>query len=184
MQKLRWSWALPIIQLAVAVTLVQYSYHAPLPPGVDLSVPPAWTICRGIDAPAILFRTFGHYVIRIGTRSPEEGAPEKILGFYTDDWLFLAGVVLVWYLVGRALQRRWRARETRAAQNVIAALVSYSLQVASGVLLLFMGVHDLQYPNSSYSDAAAFLILSWALILMTTGIKGILPHSRNMLARC
>jgi len=99
LHKLRWTWALPITQSLVAASLLQWGYSVPAPRGSELYVPTARLICRGLNAPALIFRMFDP--IRYG---PEfDWIPRSTLGFDSDDLFFLVGVIVVWYIAGRSL---------------------------------------------------------------------------------
>ena len=91
MRKLKLAIILPIIQVLVAVVLLLQADRTHGPGGLDYHYfPPAWLICKGLNAPAMLLLVpFGgtwYFVPQI-----------PIVG----RSLFLISVMIVWYFVGR-----------------------------------------------------------------------------------
>jgi hypothetical protein len=80
-----------------------------------------------------------------------------------DDVFFLAGVIVVWCLVGRALDRRGTPRSV-ARGGVLIALFAFIL----GCLLFFVGMHDLgpSRPDNLGSAVGAVLTLIWSVSLI------------------
>jgi hypothetical protein len=152
---------LPAIQLVVAATLLQWGYHSPAPRGSEVYVPTTRLICQGLNAPALLFRFFNP----IGWGQRFDRIPRWIFGFDTDDLFFLAGVIVVWYLVARALDRRRALRPTRARK--IAPVVD-TLLLSLGVILFFAGLQEMMYPryNNPKDALGAFLTLMWSITLI------------------
>jgi len=103
-QKPKLAVVLPAVQFVFAAILLQWSYRTPIPRGTELYVPTSRLICRGLNAPALLFSEVDYYFVQ------SEAAPtwtaRPILGFYADDLFFLLGVIVVWYFAGRALDLR------------------------------------------------------------------------------
>jgi len=95
MRKLKFAIVLPLIQVLVAVVLLLQADRTHGPGGVDYHYfPPAWLICKGLNAPAMLLLVpFGgtwYFVPQI-----------PIVG----RALFLISVAIVWYFVGRLLDQ-------------------------------------------------------------------------------
>lgn len=140
MAKNRLGLPLAAIQLVVAAILLQLGYRAPLLHGSELYVPTERLICLGLNAPARLFK----FLDPIYWGEKFDWLPRSMFGFYVDDLFFLAGVIIVWYLVGRALDRT-RALRTTGGSRI--ALVIDILLLALGVIFLFGGRQEMMYPR-------------------------------------
>jgi len=160
--KLRLRFVLPVIQLAIAGILLQWGYRATVPRGLHLYVPTQRLICQGLNAPALLFRTLDP----IGWGPAWNRLPRSILAFDTDDLFFLAGVAVVWYFVGRALDHRGELRRTARSRIVTALIMSGVL--ALGVLFAWAGLPGLIHPryNNPNDRVAAVLTLTWSAALI------------------
>jgi hypothetical protein len=163
MRKLRFTWFLPAIQFVIATILLQWGYRAPVSRGSEMYVPTGQLICKGLNAPALLFR----FLDPIPWGPKFDWIPRSILGFYTDDLFFLAGVIVVWYIVGRALDHRRTSRRARQS-SVAIALVRCSLLLALGVILFFAGLRDLgpRRSNNPAPPVGAILTLVWSIALI------------------
>jgi len=123
MHKLRLAAVLPIVQFVVAVLLLQWGYRIHIP----MYLPTADLVCQGLNAPALLSR-FPLYAVQ--EWEPESAwVSRPMLGLYGGDVFFLVGVIVVWFLVGRALDRR-RAARTLGKSGVALELVKHSLLLA------------------------------------------------------
>src|ERR1035438_5642080 len=173
MPKLRFAAVLPISQFVIAVILLQCgdprrSY-----------VHTARLVCWGLTAPAMLFRALGLLLASCGPTFPWLTQP--ILGFYTDDLFFLAGVVVVWYLVGRALDQR-RTSQTVRERGRAMALIACSLLLTSGGLLLLLGLDYLRNPrfNNPNSLVVAVPVLVWSASLIFLSGRGLVRAIRQI----
>jgi hypothetical protein len=179
MRKLRLALVLPIIQVAIAAILLQAAYRTRLPRGSD-AIPDVRLICRGLNAPALVFRL------------PNLMAPEatwipklpSVFGFDVDDVYFLVGVVVVWYLLGRALDQRRSSRKEGGSKKATAFVV-YPLLLALGGLLFYGGLKDFGNPRSPNlgSPVGAFLTLMWSVgLIVLSGrrlVRAIRPAFRG-----
>jgi hypothetical protein len=167
MRKLKLAIVLPIIQVLVASILLLWADRAAiLPPNFSV----AWLLCRSLNAPVMLLMSlFGgnwYFVPEIP---------------FVGRGLFLMSVAALWYLVGRALDRRGAtpAREPR----LITVLAVQSLVLVAGVLLLLIAWRDVSYPETSFRGAfldvvrivgatpvlgliGTFLTLAWSVSLI------------------
>src|SRR5579883_2189764 len=170
MQKLKFALALPILGLAIAAGLLQLGYRAHAPVNSELYVPSARLVCFGFNAPALPLRMLNP--IRWGPAF--YWLPRYLFGFDTDDLFLLAGVVILWYLVGRAVDRR--RRPTRTEKESVTSVIRYVLFVALAGLLLLLGVHDLRHPgyNNLHLPIGAFLTLAWSGVLLFISSRGFL----------
>ncbi len=167
MLKLRLAIVLPIIQFVFAVILLQLEYQATVP----MYVPTARLICRGLNAPAALFNALDP----IEWGMAPSWLPHSVFGFDTGDLFFLAGVIVVWYLVGRALDQR-RAFKAAGRRQVVTAWIVYPLLLTLGGFLLFAGLQDFRLPqfsNLGYRPERAILTLIWAAGLIFVSGRGL-----------
>jgi hypothetical protein len=172
MRKLKLAAVLPIIQVVVASLLLLWADRAAIrPPNFSA----AWLLCRSLNAPVmllmILFGGNWNFVPQIP---------------FVGRGLFLISVGFVWYLVGRALDRRGAkpAREPR----VVTVLAAQSLVLVAGVLLLLIAWRDVSYPETSFRGAfldvvrtvgatpvlgliGTFLTLAWSVSLIFLSVR-------------
>jgi len=172
MRKLRLALVLPITQFVIATILLKWGDRT-VPPGKVMYVHTARLICWGLNAPALLFR----FLNPIGWGPMWDGLPRSILGFDTDDLFFLLGVIVVWYFVGRALDRRPASEKVAPRGTVtVATLMVCFVVLALGGLLSFAGVHDLVHPSSNnpYHSVRGLLTLIWSVSLIFLSVRWLL----------
>jgi amino acid transporter len=175
MRKLRFAVILPVVQLIIALALFKWGERQW--EGKGLFVPTGRLLCHALNAPALLF-------LRLLDLFPDWSAP-RICGFYFDEIFFLPGVAVVWYLVGRALDRRVTPHAQSQSRKTIPKALFNLFLVVYGVyffwtetvtwfwhrnLLIFRGAH-------AY-DAA--LYWAWSVVLILAGavnlVKAIRPR--------
>ena len=172
MPKLKFATVLPISQFVIAVILLQLG-----DPRLSY-VHTARLVCWGLNAPAMVSRGLGLLCGRWGL--PCLTGP--IAGFYTDDLFFLAGVVVVWYLVGRALDQRRTSQTVREVGRAM-TLIACSLLLALGGLLLLLGLDYLRNPrfNSPNYPVVAVPMLMWSPSLIFLSGRGLVRAIRHAL---
>jgi hypothetical protein len=153
MRKLRFALVLPITQVVIALILLLWADRTPVPPHLDYSYhPPAWLICKGLNAPVMLLLVpFGGDWYFVPSR--------PIVG----RGLFLIFVAVVWYLVGRAVDQREAPRPARV-RRMVTVLVVRSFVLAAGGLLFYSGWNELSGPITT--AVGAFLTLTWSASLI------------------
>jgi hypothetical protein len=180
MRKVRFAVILPTAQVFVAAILlvwtdlaisIVYRYWWRFPRRevyIDACVIATNTVSHGINAPALLFRGLA-LSLRL------QGHP--VWGVGVEDVFYLAGVVVLWYLVGRTLDRR-RLRITTSASRMSTGRVWFNLLLVLWGTLLFVGCFTSFYELTRASGVnihtfyfnsdiwALALTLVWALILM------------------
>jgi len=142
-------------------------------------VPTADLVCQGLNAPALLSRFPLYAVQEWGPESAWVSRP--MLGLYGGDVFFLAGVIVVWFLVGRALDRRRTARAL-GKSRVIIELAKHSFLLAVGAFLLLGGILDFSFPyfsNMGYSPERALLTLIWSVSLLFISCRGFVRAIRH-----
>jgi hypothetical protein len=173
MRKLRFAALLPVLQVTLAAILLQWAG----PPDSYWSEP--MLICRGLNAPALLFMA--------PTMWPpiSELARGRVLGISISDIFFLVGVLVVWYLVGRALDRRLDSQR-RDGPGPLTALIAHLMTLAVGGILLYVALHDFQYPNFDnlgHRPERAILTLAWSISLILISVRGLLRVIRSRVRR-
>jgi hypothetical protein len=174
MQKLRLAFILPCAQLAIAAMLLQHSYRVRIPG----YTPTSRLVCMGLNAPALLFRILDPAQF---DWSPD-WIPRSLLGFYINDFCFLTGVILVWYLVGRVLDQGYMSPPFKSS-GVAGALVGYVLLLTAGIVLLLSGVEIFQRPQYNNPNYILMVLLMWlwSALLGAVACAGLIKRLRLMI---
>jgi hypothetical protein len=177
MRKLRLALLLPVVQLLLAAILLRWGDTTHLRASED-HTPTVRLICWGLNAPALLFRALDP--IRLGPTY--SWIPTSILGFDIDDICFLVGVAVLWFFIGRAIDKRGSARTT-GRRGMVAALVGYTLLLALGGFLLYAGPYDLEHPVSDNPNqpVRGILTLMWSVALLYLSGRGLTKTIRRAL---
>jgi hypothetical protein len=178
MRKLGLRFILPAAQLVLALILLSWGNHTKAPPHSDTPFTPSVTpICFGINAPALLLRALGAW---LGTPRMDK-APAMLSGFGLDEWFFLVGVILCWYLVGLWLDSR-TFPQVKPDKLRIKNLVLSLLALAVGAVLFLSTI----FSNGPWTTSIGGiiekgLIVIWSIILI--GIPSVrLAHDFGMRA--
>lgn len=134
MRKLKMAFVLPMFQVVLAAILLRWAGPA------DFYVPTSKLICWGLNAPALLFR------VQAGWGPISAWVPGSILGVDTSDLFFLVGVTVVWYLVGRALDRRG-VPQTEGRHAMVVNVAAHCCLLMLGGFLFYAGLQDFWNPN-------------------------------------
>jgi len=168
-RKLRFAILLPVIQVAIAIILLRLAG----PPG--FSYPPTLLICWGVNAPAKL--------LAAAVSSLETGMGWELPGFPSIDVvdpIFFLGIIVVWFLVGFALDRRNSLRQ-QTEINIFDFPLHGSL-AALGGLFLYLAMLDFAEPSASNMGAHRFthatLVLLWSASLIWLGGRKLLQDVR------
>ena len=160
--RLRLALALPAAQVIIAGVLESYS------PPPDFEAPPLVTqICWGVNAPALFVRGFGTKIL---DSILPDGNTIPVF-----EICFLAGVVLVWFLVGRALDRLIAGLPVaplgREGYVVLGSLFLLGLDLGRNALAMQMRmVHRTPF---------ALLAGAWAAILIVGSVHGLAARIRR-----
>lgn len=172
-RKFRFSVLLPIVQVIITAVLTLWadrvdwmllalSNRAPGPyVHVHLFVIEARLIWRGINAPTFPLCTAGQ-------------SNRQVLGFGVGEILYLAAVAVLWYLVGRFLDRRRHSKVTEGQGTMTPRTMPHFLVMAWGMFLLVESLwtfHDeISFAHSYFlridGIIVATLFLVWSLILL------------------
>ncbi len=164
MRKLKLALVLPVIQFIVASVLLYLAG----PPGFSELRPRARLICWGPTAPAMLFRMPAMW------EPTARFLPETVLGVATIQVCFLVGVIVVWYLVGRALDRR---RDPTAKSGGFATtLFVYCFLLALGGFFGYAGLDGLTTPPDERE--LPILLFAWSAGLIAISAGGLIKKLR------
>jgi hypothetical protein len=156
-----------VVQLLLAIGLLKWGvWQEHHPPGsFDTAYVATPTFaCEGINAPAVFL---GNVVRAVAPpRRANEAVSDKLLGGYNLS--FLLGVIILWYLVGRGVDRR--ISRSAGAQTTVGARVSQALQVIVGICLLPIGIGYIgsgaRLNNALGNTLSGTLFLAWSLVLI------------------
>ena len=165
--RLRFSLALPPAQLLLAVAMREWARRTPVPKG--LYSPTVDLVSKGINAPAALS------IILTLPFHQNPTWPSSIFGLSAEEFLFFVGVVITWYLVGRALDRYIYSKGSAPTRLTVGQATTSLLSVLLGVFM-FLGTltcfsnPDQQNNPIGYS-ALGILLLLWSVFLV--GVPGL-----------
>ena len=180
MPRLKLALVLPAVQVGITAVLTQWadrvswillgSSRAPGPLAhLHLFVIELRVIWRGVNAPAFPLGQLAWVL-----------SAYRILGFGVDDLFYLVGVLILWYLVGRKLDRR-RFGIAAAESGTMATRILFPLfMMALGMFLFALSLVDFReefsfargYYIRYYGLAVSILFLLWSLALMiSSGLK-------------
>lgn len=166
--QLKLSWTLPIVQLPIAILLLQW---ARVSGAVEqqrfdtlYTATPA-LVCAGINAPARVFEATAGFFDRVDHPIP------TIFGFKLDYVFFLVGIGILWYVVGKVLDQRQSSRhEPRPAWTTTKLIITGGPLALLGALLFYVSLQGFLNPwrwsNHVGGIVHSFLFLLWSLILI------------------
>ncbi len=165
--QMRLSWILPIVQLPLAIVMLEWGRHSGMQSRFDtLYFPTPALLCRGINAPATVLMAIAFFFDRVDHDRP------TILGATLDYPLFLIGVVVLWYLVGRALDSRRFADKSPLAWTWPRLVLVGGPLALLGALFLYEGVQGLFTPwrwNNYWGNIAESVLTTlWSFVLIGT----------------
>jgi hypothetical protein len=165
---------LPTVQVVITATLVLWAgqvdwvllggKRAPEPFGrLYLFVIEARTIWRGVNAPAFLATGLAQFLPNY-----------RVVGFGADDFLYIPAVAVLWYLVGRLLDRRRSSMAAPSPRITTAKAAAFLALMAIGGLLLVTSLwtirRELSFARSYFLRIDGFIVatlfLVWSLILL------------------
>jgi hypothetical protein len=177
MRKLKLALFLPMVQVVIAVFLLEWGYRAPYPfpkGGDELYVSTERLICLGINAPAFLL-SFLVELIPI----PDV----TVFHLYTGDFAFLGCVIVVWYLVGRMVDRQiLHQASAPVGTTPVKSLLNFLLVVLGG-WFLYSGIEALRSPgrlnNYTGNIVQGILFLAWSFVLILIPGRALMKTLRN-----
>lgn len=174
MRKLRFTLLLPAIQLLGAVLLLEWGRRILGPRGLDtVYVSTARLFCFGLNAPAILFTIPALLPTYSSTANPSaldyRILESSIFGFSVAELSFLVGVIVLWFLVGRTIdryrafgvQQQWSKTGISVVVRVFMIILGACFFVAAVQSFNDFG----RYNNPTGNRVQATLFLVWSLVL-------------------
>jgi hypothetical protein len=165
MRKLKFAWILPPLQLFLAVSLLEWGSRVPAPKRFDSPwSPTVLLICNGINAPATPLKLLGVFFERV------DHPPFTIFDVAVGDWFFAVGVIVVWHLVGRAVDRFTYADQWATARNTIWSVAFEGFLLGYGVFLFLLALaplkgYNLNNPIGGIASGILFLVWSISLVV-------------------
>src|SRR6266550_3615341 len=139
MRRIKLAWLLPLAQLVLAIILLSWARHCPHPPvRIDSPwAPTAERLVEGINLPAARIVEMALDVFPwTSTDGPGIGR------FHFVEWMFICGVVGLWYLVGRKLDNYQIPKpNTKRGQLVRTAVWDVLLALYGLYLLIPLSLH-------------------------------------------
>lgn len=159
---MRLALALPVVQVIVAAAL---EFNTP-PPDLEAPPPLVRQICWGVNAPALIVRAVGRVldvVLPVGHTIP------------IDELCILAGVFLLWYLVGRALDRRIAGLPVvpQGRKGLVVLGLLFLLGLDLGLNALGMQI------RLGGRTTWVLLLGAWSVILMVGSVRGMTAQVRR-----
>jgi hypothetical protein len=194
MPKFRSVIVLPSVQFVLAIVLLQWGFWAGKhPPGKfdTVYVATPGLLCLGLNAPAVVLRMLaGMFLESLWPGDHLWG----IAGFGGEDLSFLAGVAVLWYLVGRSLDRRVLSTGSRTELGSTRYKLWQVMQMFWGGMVLWILVRQFNDPLSSgllyriraglgnYNNALGCILLDlgllvWSLVLLIGPAIRLAKHS-------
>jgi hypothetical protein len=179
--KLRLRVALPVAQLVIGIIAFYADHQFSWVFLSDYKGPPthrtlvfaelalfAKVFCTGVSASALLFWFFGAFAAesRLNTQ------PLSVVGFNLGEILFFLGVVVLWYSIGRAIERHWSCKSSNHKGLSISDRCALTLLMVWGLVLLATDIWFLRYvslskggwTSNSFLDFPRIAVMSIALI--------------------
>jgi hypothetical protein len=163
--------SLPIINLLAAVALLLFGRHTSDQIRGDFPFSPTPVlICKAINAPAALWSLALTSTLPLQRHNR---APVSVSGFGAEDAVFLLGVIVLWYLLGRAIDRQGIRRHS-VRQRIWVRLTLNAMLALFGVALFLVGVAPLFYKrglaNPTVALISSSLYVVWSLVLFLLAI--------------
>lgn len=176
MHRIRLSIPLPAIQLPLAIALWEWGDRFFRPHLSRGGFGPGQLVCYGINAPAIFLRL----IVFPFTRGHPYWPQLSVMGYSLEDLSFFLGVAILWFLVGKWLDRRRLSEERSKSWMAIRALPINLFLIALGLFigigLLLEGVDGLRIPYKwgdywgTIIESVFFLVWSVAFVV-AVGMK-------------
>lgn len=163
MGKIKFAWVLPVVNLSLVLALWVYDMRTPLPNWDTGYTSTPMMIGYGISAPALIFKFLSLPFRWTGLW------PVSIGRFDLNDLLFFLGVVVTWFLVGSALDRR-ASRRALVQSGLGFGMILWDLAlVALGVFFFAASLEDTLMPWTRgtvghFTDRILFF--AWGVVLV------------------
>jgi hypothetical protein len=163
--RIRFAWLLPLVQLLLAITLLywnRFDTKQGLYDTLYASTPAL--LCGGINAPAIFLSAGAHFFEHVDRALP------TIFGLDLVYALYLAGIVILWSIVGRMLDKRTASHGVETRWSLTKILWAGLPLTAMALILLYFGVHGFLTPwrwnNRVGNLLQSTFYVGWSLVLL------------------
>jgi hypothetical protein len=173
---------LPTVQFVVAVAMLSWGHRVGAPRRFDtLYVPTVSLLSFGINAPATLLA----FIAELLPIRRIDRAPASVFGFGIAELSFLVGVIILWYLIGRVLDRRGRPGGVSQGEATVWVVSVQLLVMMWGACIFFEALesfrHPGQYNNPIGNLAEGLLFLLWSLSLIVFPAAKLVNATRRRL---
>jgi len=177
MLKLKLTFYLPALQLALAIGLLAWGHNVREPRRLESPyVPTPTAICIGLNAPALV-------TWPLISRLPAtlfDHPPRSTFAFGTDEIIFLTAVVAAWYRAARWLgalrnTKQDGGKQVRIAGHLAAAAVGIVLLAHAAILIRSPG----RLNNRLGTLAEGILSLAWAIILFSAALQSFVKRAAS-----
>jgi hypothetical protein len=165
--KLRLSWILPLVQLPLAIFMLEWGEHSAQSAEVirmrydTLYAATPTLICIGINAPAKFLAATSYFFDRVDHAQP------TIAGLSLDYVFFMIGILILWYLVGRALDNHQLGR---SAWSITKLLLAGGPLALLGSLFFYNSFQGFLTPyrwnNQIGNIGESLLFMVWSLVFL------------------
>lgn len=181
MRSMRFSLVLPCIQLPLAVALWEWGRRVSLDRHFDTFYwPTPALLCYGINAPAVLTKL----VVFPFTRTNEARFVPSVFGYNPEELAFFAGVIVTWFLIGRAIERRLAGGIQTQNRNTALQLLRDFLLTSLGVALFLESLQGFRAPwrwnNRLGNTLESTLFLLWSVVLISIPITQFVTRRRSI----
>jgi hypothetical protein len=163
------AWILPGVQLPLALFLLQWGRHIDAATQRQMRYDTLYVstpalICDGVNAPARFLAAMSFFFDRV------DHAPPTIFGLGLDYVFFLIGIVVLWFLVGRAVDNRQSSRGPGLAWTSAKLVLVGGPLALMGSLYFYLSLQGFLGPrrwNNPIGDVLHnVLVLLWSLVLL------------------
>lgn len=171
MRKLKLAVILPIIRFVIAAVLLRPEFGT----AATSCVPTSRVIFVGLNAPILVHPSLFAVILNdVGPSPTWPWLPQSIFGFATFDCFLLMQVIVLWYLVGRALDKR-RIPKTSGKSGWATSLIAYPLLLVFGGCLFIEGLlfFALIHRGCSFGRVPIILAWIWSSTLIFISVRGL-----------
>jgi hypothetical protein len=180
LNKVKFSLVLPSAQLALALAMLEWARRVVAPQRWDTFYwPTPALVCYGINGPAIFFKL----LVFPFTRGQPFWPLVSVFSYGLEDLSFFVGVVVLWFFVGRALDRMMSVEELPERRLIGLGGLPYVFVEFLGMALFLLGIQGLRTPgrwnNYSGNLTESILFLAWSIILILVASRRLKQRLRR-----
>ena len=169
--RVKFCWFLPLGQVALAILLLRWGEHLEISTQQrmrydTLYVSTPALLCGGINGPAQFVALLSHFFYRF------DHAPPTVFGLDLERTFFFSGVVVLWFLVGRALDKRRLSNAPPPAWSASKLVLVGAPLALMSALLLYVSVTGLLTPGR-WNNEIGSILNSVLLLFCSLALLGI-----------